>query len=220
MIVGAPLQYRFALVALRLPEKKVVHIPWAVDTRFWRPLPSSGNAETICAVGLERRDYDTLIAALRPLPIPCHIAAGSRSKTKALDETQIPDHVTVGRKSMLELRDLYARSRFVVVPLLPTESDQGITTCLEAMAMARAVICTKTAGQAGLLEDGVNSILVPPCDHVALRDAIERLWADPDLCARLGAAGRRLVEERFGDDRIVPRVLALCREAASERPRR
>jgi glycosyltransferase involved in cell wall biosynthesis len=220
MIVGAPLQYRFALDALRLRERKVVQIPWAVDARFWRPLPNPAAADTICAVGLEMRDYDTLIAALRPLEIPCHIAAGSRREAGGLDGTQVPDRITVGRKSMVELRDLYVRSRFVVVPLLPTDSDQGVTTCLEAMAMARAVICTETDGQAGVLEDGVNSILVPPRDEAALRRAIERLWADPDLCARLGAAGRRLVEERYAEDRVVPRIAAVFREAAGERRQR
>jgi glycosyltransferase involved in cell wall biosynthesis len=216
MILGSPLQYRFALHTLRLPEKKVARIPWAVDTRFWRPLPSSGNEDMICAVGLEMRDYDTLIAALRPLGIPCHIAAGNRRMTRDLN-AELPDQVTVARRSMHELRELYVRSRFVVVPLLPTDSDQGITTCLEAMAMARAVICTDTDGQVGVLDHDVNSIRVPPGDDEALREAIKRLWADPGLCARLGAAGRRLVEERYGLDVVVPRIAALCKDAVAER---
>jgi hypothetical protein len=45
--------------------------------------------------------------------------------------------VTFGRKTLLELRDLYARLRFVVVPLVPSESDSGVTVILEAMANAR-----------------------------------------------------------------------------------
>jgi glycosyltransferase involved in cell wall biosynthesis len=219
MIIGSPLQYRFALETLRLPRRKIAQIPWAVDTRFWRPLPDGGSRDTICAVGLEMRDYDTLLAALRPLGIRCHIAAANRKGAMELGEAELPPQVTVGAKSMVELRELYARSRFVVVPLMPTDSDQGITSCLEAMAMARAVICTQTAGQVGVLEDGVNAIRVPPRDEVALRDAIKRLWADPELCDRLSAAGRRLVEERFGQDRIAADTAGLCREAAAERRR-
>jgi glycosyltransferase involved in cell wall biosynthesis len=219
MMIAAPLQYRFAVDTLRLPPGKVVNVPWAVDTRFWRPLPASGGGDTICAVGLELRDYATFVAALRPLEIPCHIAVGSVRETGGLDVGPLPDQVTVGRKPITELRVLYARSRFVVVPLLPSDSDQGITTCLEAMAMAKAVICTDTVGQAGVLEDGVNSVRVPPLDEPALRNAIEQLWNDPDLCERLGAAGRRLVEEQYGLDTVVPRIAALCREAAAERGR-
>jgi hypothetical protein len=39
----------------------------------------------------------------------------------------LPTGVTVGAKSYFELRELYARSRFVAVPLLPSDSDNGIT---------------------------------------------------------------------------------------------
>ena len=69
-----------------------------------------------------------------------------------------------GRKTFAELRALYARSRFVVVPLLPSDIDNGITSILEAFAMGKAVICTETAGQIGVLEHGVNCLRVPPFD--------------------------------------------------------
>ncbi len=219
MVIAAPLQYRFALDALRLPRHKVVQVPWGVDTRFWRPLPTDGRGETICSVGLEMRDYETLVAALRPLEIPCHIAAANRTQALDLDVDGLPEHVTAGPKSIVELRELYARSRFVVVPLLESDSDNGITVCLEAMASGKPVICTDTAGQVDVLQDGVNSIRVPPGDVEALRHAIERLWSDSDLCDRLSRAGRRLVEERYGLHVVIPRLAALCREAARERGR-
>jgi glycosyltransferase involved in cell wall biosynthesis len=106
------------------------------------------------------------------------------------------------------------------VPLLPSDSDQGITTCLEAMAMAKAVICTQTAGQIGVLEHEVNALLVPPRDPRALRLAIERLWADPELCVRLGIAGRRRVEQHHALDVVDARIAALAGEAVAARHRR
>ena len=93
--------------------------------------------------------------------------------------------MTVGAKTFAELRALYARSRFVVVPLLPSDSDNGITTILEAFAMGKAVICTETAGQIGVLEHGVNCLRVPAFDVEALRAAIVELWRDPQMCQRL-----------------------------------
>jgi glycosyltransferase involved in cell wall biosynthesis len=226
LVIAAPLQLRFAVERLRLPRKKVVSIPWSVDARFWRPMPvdPAENGDGICSVGLEMRDYETLLRALEPLAIPCHIAAASRrTAPKALPhDLELNDRsalVTVGAKSQEQLRALYARSRFVVVPLLPSDSDNGITTCLEAMAMGKALICTETAGQVGVLEAGVNSIRVPPGDEIALRCAIERLWTDPDLCSRLGAAGRALVESRYSDEIVLPRLVALCEETIAERRR-
>ena len=125
--------------------------------------------------------------------------------------------ITVGRKSPVELRDLYAGARVVVVPLYPSKSHNGISTCLEAMAMGKAVICTLTEGQVGALGDEINSIRVPPRDEVELRRAIERLWGDPELCARLGAAGRRLVEQRYDAHKIAQRLASVVKTAAEER---
>jgi glycosyltransferase involved in cell wall biosynthesis len=217
MIVRAPLQYRFALDRLRLSEAKVIKAAWVVDTRFWRPSPDPGPRDTICAVGLEMRDYATLLEALRPLQVPCHIAASNRRQTLSFQPDELTPLVTVGPLPLPELRLLYARSRFVVVPLLPTDSDQGSSVILEAMAMGRAVICTDTEGQIGILEDEVNAIRVPARDPTALRTAIERLWGDPGLCDRLGAAGRELVERRHALEHFVPRLHEICVDAAMER---
>ncbi|MDP9387770.1 MAG: glycosyltransferase family 4 protein [Actinomycetota bacterium] len=105
-----------------------------------------------------------------------------------------------------ELRELYARARFVVVPLHDVDSDCGITTIVESMAMEKAVIVTRTKGQVGVLEDGVQGMYVPPNDPDALRAAIVHLLAHPEEAERMGRAGRRLVEQRFSLDSYVDRL--------------
>lgn len=221
MIIPSPLQRQLAVERFGLPRSKVVSIPWSVDTRFFRPMPCASRQDTICSVGLEMRDYATLLAALHPLDIRCHIAVGagaaSATPNDALAGMPLREGITVGRKSPVELRQLYACSQFVVVPLHPSNSDNGITTCLEAMAMSKAVICTQTAGQTGVLQHGVNSIRVPPHDELALRRAIERLLNDRVLCARLGAAGRRLVVERYDSVQVAQRFAAVFRAAVEQR---
>jgi glycosyltransferase involved in cell wall biosynthesis len=204
VIAPAPLQRRFLAERLGIPADRIVGTHWLVDAGYWRPIERE--QDTICAVGQEMRDYATLVAALRGLPVPCHIAVGTTVFGTTSDHwwrdslggEGLPDTITVGPRSFDELRELYARSRFVVVPLIPSDNDNGITAIQEAMAMGRAVIATRTPGQVGVLEDGVNCVLVAPHDPAALREAIERLWNDPGLCARLGAAGRRFVEESNG----------------------
>jgi glycosyltransferase involved in cell wall biosynthesis len=221
MIIPSPLQRRKAVATFHLPRHKTVELPWNVDTRFWRPMPETPEEDLTCSAGIEMRDYPTLIRALQPLDIRCHIAAAPANRQPAwkdpFDGMALPAHITEGPKSEVELRDLYARSRFVVVPLLPSDTDNGITTCLEAMAMGKAVICTDTEGQIGVLEDGVNAIRVPPQDPLALRAAIQRLRDDPDLRARLGAAGRRTVETRYATSVVVPRFAAVFKAAAERR---
>jgi glycosyltransferase involved in cell wall biosynthesis len=89
------------------------------------------------------------------------------------------------------------------------EFDAGVTAITEAMAMGKAVIATRTRGQVDVVEHGVNGLYVPPRDVRALRQAIERLAADPAEAARMGMAGRQLVERRHGLDRYLERFAAI-----------
>lgn len=202
-IVPSPLQRLFAEERLGVPAERFVDARWPLDTGFWRPLRS--RQDLICAVGQEMRDYATFVEALRPLDIPCHVAIGASVYAKTSEkwfkdfaDNDLPPSLTFGPKSYTELRDLYASARFVVIPLRPSDNDSGISAIREAFAMGRTVIVTDTPGQVGILEDGVNCVRVPPFDPVALREAIVELWNDPERCARLGAAGRAIVEERHG----------------------
>ncbi len=221
--VPAPLQRRWTRERWRVPKRRIVDAQWPVDTSFWRPIEGAG--DMICAVGREMRDYATLIEALRTLPISCHIAAGTAinyggfgtedPNAENAQRRQLPETVTVGEKSHSELRELYARSRMVVVPILPSHSDNGISTIIEAMAMGRPVISTATEGRADILEHEVNCLLVPPRDVEALRAAILRLWEDPALGARLGARARERVVDAHGLDQWLASMLAAIAEVSS-----
>jgi glycosyltransferase involved in cell wall biosynthesis len=205
VVVDAPLQRRFLQEKLGMSADRFVPVRPRVDTNFWRPMPG-GDLDLICSVGREMRDYATLLEALEPTGIPCHLAVGTgmngaasqRWWKKSLRGQTVPPGVTVGAKSYVELRALYARSRFVVVPLLPSDNDSGINTIREAFAMGKAVICTDIPGRTGILYPGQNCLLVPPFDPKALRRAILELWNDPEKCERLGRAGRELMVHHHG----------------------
>jgi glycosyltransferase involved in cell wall biosynthesis len=201
VVVYASAQREFAVGTLGYPPERVLLTSFMVDTEFWRPervTIGRRNRPMICAVGLELRDYPTLVEAVRGLDVDVIVAAASpwskRADTSAgLD---IPASVDVRAFNLFDLRQLYAEASFVVVPLVETDFQAGITTILEAMAMGRAVVCTRTAGQTDTVVDGKNGVYVPPADVEALRAAVQRLLADPDTAARLGAAGQRWAREQ------------------------
>jgi len=101
--------------------------------------------------------------------------------------------VLVRRFTQFELRELYARSAFLVMPLYTVNFQAGVTALLEAMAMSRAVICSRTPGQTDVVVEGKTGIYVPPEDPVALRAAIEQLLQQPAEARRLGVNGRRRI---------------------------
>jgi glycosyltransferase involved in cell wall biosynthesis len=188
----------------RIPAKRVIFTPFMVDAQFFSPEQAHPNAREslgapdlplVCSVGLEFRDYPTLMKAVEGLHIHAVIAAGS-PWSKRPDSTAnhtIPDNVTVRRFSQYDLRDLYALSNFVVMPLYPVDFQAGVTAILEAMAMGKAVICTQTPGQTDVITQNETGLYVPPGNPDALRAAIQFLLDHPDEADRMGANGHRRV---------------------------
>ncbi|MGZ4393018.1 MAG: glycosyltransferase family 4 protein [Gaiellaceae bacterium] len=109
------------------------------------------------------------------------------------------------------LQRLYARAAVVACP---SRREGFGVACLEAMAHGRPVVATGVGGLLDLVVDGVTGIVVPPRDPVALRSALERLLADPELRRSLGAAGRERARERFSWDAVTDATLAAYAEVA------
>jgi glycosyltransferase involved in cell wall biosynthesis len=194
-----------------------------VDERFWAP-QDVATEELICSVGCISgfRDYRTLVEAVRDLPVRVELAVGNllpdprqQRRRAALIREQLPRESLPANVDyrlevpFLELRDLYARSRFVVMPLEDVDFDAGVTAITEAMAMGKAVVVTRAKGQVDVIRDGIDGIYVPPGDPGALREAIAHLLANPAEAERLGAAGRQAVLERHTLDAYTARVAAI-----------
>lgn len=97
-----------------------------------------------------------------------------------------------------DVRALIARSAVEVVPL-----RQGGGTrlkILEAMAVGTPVVSTSKGAEGLDLRDGEDLLIAD--GHAAFAAATTRLLSQPDLRARLGAAGRRAVCERY-DWRVI-----------------
>lgn len=209
-------QKRFIEERWNIPPEKVQFTPFMVDASFFSPEKAAGDGFSvtrperpmICAVGLEFRDYPTLLKAVKGLDIQVVIAAASpwskRSDTTAGHE--IPDNVTVRRFSQYELRDLYAASRFVVLPLYNVNFQAGVTSILEGMAMEKAIICSRTPGQTDVVIENETGLYVPPGDAEALRTAIVRLIENPALAEQLGKRGRQVILDHMSLDRYVERL--------------
>lgn len=216
ILVYAETQRAHAVDRLGIPASRVHLIPFHADHRFYRPLDVTPR-RMICSAGLEWRDYPTLIEAVRDLDVEVRLAAAS-PWSKHRDETRdrrLPANVSARRYEYGELRQLYAESLFVVVPLYDNDFQAGVTTILEAMAMGKAVVVTRTVGQKDVVSHGVDGLYVPPGDVDALREAIVSLLECPERCLRMGERARQTVEAGMTLDHWVGRVSAVVRHAAA-----
>ena len=214
-------QQEFIESRWKLARSLVVWTPFMVDQKFFAPeqvKPNHTVRPQICAVGLERRDYTTLLRAVEDLDVHVVIAAASPwSKRKhAMAKESIPSNVTVRKFTQYELRQLYADSRFMVMPLENVKFQAGVTAILECMAMGKAVVCSRVPGQTDVVVEDENGRYAPPRDPLALRAEIRRLLDHPEEADSLGTRGRQLIERQMNLDLYSQRLADLLHEAIEE----
>ena len=97
-----------------------------------------------------------------------------------------------------ELPDPFALLRRADVFVLPSRAEQsGSLSLLEALQAGCAVVASRVDGIPEDVADGASALLVEPGDPAALAGALARLLGDVGLRRRLGAAARKVFEERF-----------------------
>jgi glycosyltransferase involved in cell wall biosynthesis len=192
------------------PDPARVHAAaLGVDVGWWHPQPPAPDGYVL-SVGRDlARDYATFAAAMEGLP---HVHGIVCAKRENLDGVDLPSNVEVRLDaSPMEVRDLYAGAACVVVPIrseaaaVGTENS-GTIAVLEAMASARPVVVSERTYLEDYVDDGETALTVPPEQPAALRDEVARVVADPELGARLAAAARERVAERFTTHALAERL--------------
>jgi len=79
---------------------------------------------------------------------------------------------------------------------------------MEAAAMGLPTVATDIRGNRQVVAAGATGELVPVRDAASLAAACERLVADADLRARVGAAAAHRALTEFGDQAVIDRTLA------------
>ena len=208
-------QERFAHERLGVPTNQIRRIAFQVDERFFTPGESAGPGRGVVSVGRELRDYPTLFSALDNTEIPVTVVASS-PWSKREDQTsgrRVPANVALRKGlSSVELRDLYRGAAVVVVPLMNVDWPAGVTSLFEAQACGRPVVISASAGILDSIDPGA-AVTVPCGDTQALREAVQRLIADPAAAAAIARVGRESALRERTLDQFVARISEACRAA-------
>jgi len=176
--------------------KKVIQfIHFGVDLDFFRPQESTQEEHQIFTVGFAPdRDYQTLFEATKDLNIPVTV-----TRSRMIDSFKnLPSYVRVCSFSSRELVQEYVKSKIFVLPLDITSgrnNASGCSTLVEAMAMGKAIIATRTPTTESYITHGVNGLLVEQKNITELRDAIQELLENDDKRKKLGREARAFTEK-------------------------
>lgn len=193
---------------------RIRYVPFGVPAREWgKAEPAAQQPGLVVSAGNDwDRDHGLLVDAVnearrRGLPLrlellterPVAVAAAAGVRRRAAGAEDV--------------RSTYRRAAFVAVATRPNLHASGMTVVLEAMAGGRAVVASATPGMEDYVADGETGLLVPPGRRDALVDAMATLHRDPDLAARMGAAGRERVRARFTSERMAAALASMLRAA-------
>lgn len=198
---------------LGIPREHLMFIPFGVDARFFRPADVSREEDLVVSVGRDAgRDYATLFKAAERTSHTFIVVAGHKNIPS---DMPIPANVSVlYNRSLVEIRDLYARAQLVVVPSkdvsVPDGSDcSGQTVILDALAAGKAVIATRRSWITDYFIAGQDLVVVEPNDPEALARAIDSLSHDAERRKRLAASGHSKVTARYTTKNFAEHLLML-----------
>ncbi|ULK95953.1 glycosyltransferase family 4 protein [Bradyrhizobium sp. I71] len=159
-----------------------------------------------------------LLKALRGVPDVQALIVGSAMFGQDAYEVELRQMV---RTEGLEGRVCFAGFQKDVAALMAgvdivvhtsTHAEPFGRVVVEGMLAGRPVIATSGGGVNEIVTEGEDGLLVSPDDPAALAAAISRLLADPDLAARLAAAGRISAARRFHIDKTCGDMRAVLAE--------
>jgi glycosyltransferase involved in cell wall biosynthesis len=201
-----------------------------VDMSRFVPAPAAPEGTfRILAVSrlVEKKGLPILIEACRHLSsrgleFHCEIVGKGAQKPlleQLIREWQLGERVQLtGALAHQEIVERYHHAHVVVLPCIVGKDgnrDGLPVSIVEALACGVPVISTPATGIPEAVQDGINGLLVPQGDAVALADAIEKLMRNPDLLCLLRAATRPSVEQIFDQRHTVARLHDLFKEAAA-----
>lgn len=227
VVANSPSVSRLVETDAGVAASRIVTIPNFLDPQAFEPIPSAdrrrmldelGVPEGAFVVGIVARlspvkDHATLLRAIASvrgqIPALHCVLVGDGPERAAIEALArslgIADivHLAGERTQPPNLHGLFD------VSVLCSTSEAFPNSVLEAMAASRPVVATDVGGTPDAVRQGTTGLLVPPSDPSRLADALLRLYKEPALRSKLGAAGCAAARAGYSADAVIGQVEAL-----------
>ncbi|WP_054813247.1 glycosyltransferase family 4 protein [Nocardia arizonensis] len=218
------------------PSAALEYLPPGVDTEVFRPDPAAraelraryglGQRPTVLCLSrlVPRKGQDALIVAMREIRSRVDgavlVIAGSgpyeeRLRALAAATGVADDVVFTGRVASAELAAHHTIADVFAMPSRTRGAGLDVEglgiVYLEASASGVPVIAGKSGGAPETVIEGETGRVVDGRDTAAIAAAVVDVLSDADAAARMGAAGRAWVEQRWRWDTLGARLRHLLR---------
>ena len=202
---------RQQLVQEGFPVDRIDVIPNMVDSMGTASSTAVGTYVGYVGRISPEKDIPTLIEAAKACADIKFRAAGSCHGASDVVDQRPSNFDFLGHLRKEQLAPFYADSRIIVLCSVCYEGFP--TTILEAMAAAKPVVCSRIGGLPEIVDEGVAGLLFQPGDARDLAEKIRYLWDRPDLCRKMGQAGREKVFREYSLQRHYDRLMAAYERA-------
>jgi len=184
---------------------RIVFIPYGTDTDYFKSQTLEEGHQILMAGMDAGRDYPTLFAATEGLGVKVLVSKANRK----ILQGKLPSHIEIRAFTDEELLEQYSKSKIIVLPLNTkgrANDAMGCSTLVEAMAMGRPVIATRTFTMESYITDGKNGLLVSEGSVKELREAIIALLGDDKRRLEFGREARKFIEENCEAESVARRM--------------
>jgi glycosyltransferase involved in cell wall biosynthesis len=214
-----------------VPREKLFLLTNGVDTSVFKP--ATPNLELARSLGLDERKVflyagthgmaqglGTLLDAAKHTEDSevLYVLAGEGAEKDALMRRAQSEGIAnvkfLPNQPKRVMPDLLNLAYATIIPLRRLDLFKAAlpSKMFESMATAKPIVASLWGEAAELIESAGCGVVVAPEDPAALRDAVERLAADPSLARELGEKGRQYVQAHFDRELIAARFLELLRD--------
>ncbi|MGV1060041.1 glycosyltransferase family 4 protein [Clostridium perfringens] len=193
--------YRNKLLENGFLKDRVINIDNFIDTSKFKPNYSNENYFVYVGRLSNEKGVKTLIEAMKDVKESTLKIVGSgpiEEELKSFSKLyKIKNIEFLGFKSQREVRDIVAKSKFMIIP--SEWYENGPMSVLEAMAMGKAIIGANIGGIPEMVNHNINGYLFESGNKEELAKYINKLLQNDKDIINFGKESRKIMENKYSE---------------------